>query len=112
MHYIKNKRNQIDRCNICGQVQELTWDHVPPKSSGNNMEINVNTLYKGLPTENNYQKKYQNGIKFRSLCRECNSNLLSRYDDAYKDFIENIKQLTIIPHKFSTYTSMVVSGIL
>ena len=46
MHYIKNKRNQIDSCNICGQVKELTWDHVPPKSSGNNTEINVNTLYK------------------------------------------------------------------
>lgn len=59
MHYIKNKRNQIDSCNICGQVKELTWDHVPPKSSGNNTEINVNTLYKGLPTENNYQKNFK-----------------------------------------------------
>lgn len=93
MHYIKNKRNQIDSCNICGQVKELTWDHVPPKSSGNNTEINVNTLYKGLPTENNYQKKFQNGIKFRSLCRECNSILLSKYDTAYKEFIEDIKRL-------------------
>lgn len=93
MHYVKSKRNQIDMCNICGQVKELTWDHVPPKSSGNCIEINVNPLYKGLPTENNYQKKYQNGIKFRSLCRECNSNLLSRYDNAYKDFIEDIKRL-------------------
>lgn len=93
MHYIKNKRNQVDRCNICGKVEELSWDHVPPKSSGNNVEINVNTLYKGLPTENSYQRKYQNGIKFRSLCKGCNMNLLSRYDDAYKKFIEDIKQL-------------------
>lgn len=93
MRYIEHKRNQVDRCNICGNVEELKWDHVPPKSSGNSVEINVNTLYKGLPTEDSYQRKYQNGIKFRSLCQSCNSVLLSKYDVAYKRFVEDIKQL-------------------
>lgn len=84
MYYIKDKRKQIDRCNICGKVAKLTWDHVPPKSSGNNVEIDINRLYRGLPSENYYQKKFQRGIKYRSLCEPCNSSILSMYDKAYK----------------------------
>ena len=93
MHYIKMKRKENDKCNICGNITKLTWDHVPPKASGNNVEVNVNTLYKGLPTDTSFQKKYQSGIKYRSICDKCNNELLSKYDVSHRDFIEDIKQL-------------------
>ena len=93
MNYIKVKREEIDKCNICGEFKKLTWDHVPPKSAGNDKEVDVNTLYKGIPTEHNYQKRYRSGIKYRSICSQCNNVLLSSYDNAYKKFVLDIKQL-------------------
>ena len=95
MHYIKIKKKEIDQCNICGQIGKMTWDHVPPKSSGNNLGIKVNTLFEGLPTETSYQKNFQSGIKFRSLCQKCNGEILSRYDKAYINFIDDVKQFYI-----------------
>ena len=93
MNYIKVKKKEIDQCNICGQISKMTWDHVPPKSSGNNFMVRVNTLFKGLPTETNYQRNFQSGIKFRSLCQNCNGNILSVYDKAYINLIDNVKEL-------------------
>lgn len=93
MHYIKIKKKEIDQCNICGEIGKMTWDHVPPKSSGNNLGIKVNTLFEGLPTETSYQKNFQSGIKFRSLCQKCNGEILSRYDKAYVNFIDDVKQI-------------------
>ena len=29
-NYAREKRKLKDRCNICGQVSDLTWDHVHP----------------------------------------------------------------------------------
>ena len=93
MNYIKNKRGEKDYCNICGKLSKLTWDHVPPKSSGNSIEVNVNHLYSGIPTNNNYQKRFQSGIKYRSLCSECNNNILGKYDMSYKNFVNSIKDM-------------------
>lgn len=93
MNYLKRKRNQFDYCNICGKKKNLTWDHVPPKSTGNNSEIITNRFGEGLPRSNSYQKKYQSGIKFRTICEECNGNLLGYYDIEYKKFIEDIKYI-------------------
>ena len=35
----------------------------------------------GIPEESSYAKKYQNGIKFRSLCDECNNKVLEKFAD-------------------------------
>ena len=70
MHYKKEKRKDIDLCNICGKSKRLTWDHVPPKCCNNRYAIKTNSWMEGIPEESSYTKKYQNGIKFRSLCDE------------------------------------------
>ena len=92
-NYIKLKKEREDVCNLCGQIKHLTWDHVPPKAAGNINEVNVNTLFTGLPTEDKYQKRYQSGIKFRTICDKCNNDILGNYDMAYKNFIAKIVQL-------------------
>ena len=38
-NYAREKRKLKDRCNICGQVSNLTWDHVPPKFCFNNEKV-------------------------------------------------------------------------
>jgi hypothetical protein len=92
-HYIESNKNNIDICNICGEKKQMTWDHVPPKATGNNGAIVTNVLTRGLPESNKYQKKYQNGIRFKSLCQECNNSLIGKYDMDYKKFTEDIKNI-------------------
>ena len=43
MHYKKEKRKDIDLCNICGKSKRLTWDHVPPKCCNNRYAIKTNS---------------------------------------------------------------------
>ena len=88
--YIKKKRGEMDFCNVCGTYGKMTWDHVPPKAAYNGTMIKVNTAFSGMPEENAYHKKYQNGIKFRSVCQQCNNVLLSKYDIVYADFVEKV----------------------
>lgn len=62
MHYKKEKRKDIDLCNICGKSKRLTWDHVPPKCCNNRYAIKTNSWMEGIPEESSYTKKYQNVI--------------------------------------------------
>jgi len=89
MAYRKQKRGKIDNCNICGKVEKLTWDHVPPKSCFNNKKVEYNTFYdevnntKAMLTgdELNRYTISQNGVMYRSLCDKCNNDLLgAKYD--------------------------------
>lgn len=38
-------------------------------------------------------REYQNGIRFRSICADCNNRLLGQYDVAYLDMVNKIEQL-------------------
>ena len=80
-NYSKQKRNKIDFCNICGKETALTWDHVPPQSCLNSVPVKFNHLMRGMPNFNKYEACSQNGVKFRSICPECNNNLLGREYD-------------------------------
>ena len=94
MNYIKQKRSQIDKCNICGNIEKLTWDHVPPKAILSEPNTFANTLYSGgqLPSSDFHMRHYQNGIKYRTVCSNCNNVILGRNDKAYKEFMEEVKQ--------------------
>lgn len=85
--YSKAKRAKIDFCNICGEKAALTWDHVPPQSCLNSVPVKFNHLMSGLPEFNKYEVSSQNGVKFRSLCPNCNNNLLgAEYDKELTQF--------------------------
>ncbi len=91
MNYIKNKRCKNDYCNICGKMSELTWDHVPPKSSLFQPDMFASILFQSkLPNDKEYMKHYQSGIKYRSICAECNNNVLGKNDSDYKQFVESV----------------------
>lgn len=101
--YAREKRNKKDRCNICGRISDLTWDHVPPKFCFNDERTQYNSIF-----EINNKKKYtriaQNGIKYRSICAECNNNLLgSNYDKEYKKLVDLLYKLYIAPGTIPQY---------
>jgi len=63
-------------CRICGLEKELTRDHFPPNSSGNNQKIIINCGKSKIYS--------QNGMKYRTLCQKCNGELLSQLDNDLK----------------------------
>jgi hypothetical protein len=94
----KNNRTTIGYCNICNQRAKLTWDHVPPKGSIDLTPVEITALLDtlgrcdGNPVEFHHQDesvkqriprkgRSQNGLKYRSICAECNNDRLgARYD--------------------------------
>ena len=89
--YSKQKRDKTDHCNICGHISELTWDHVPPKACYNDFPVRYNRFMEGVPTFNNYSKSSQNGVKFRTICSDCNNHWLgAEYDPSFIKFVEDI----------------------
>lgn len=41
-------------------------------------------------------KNYQSGIKYRSICKECNNIILGKNDEEYKRFIDSVTQHLIL----------------
>lgn len=95
--YAREKRSKKDRCNICGRVSDLTWDHVPPKFCFNDERTQYNSIFE-INNKKQYTHIAQNGIKYRSICAECNNNLLgSNYDKEYKKLVDLLYKLYITP---------------
>ena len=72
-------------CRICGKYAPLTDDHVPPKSCGNRRR----TIF-----EIGNEKKLimQNGFHCKTICAECNNNLLGGdLDKVFKKLYERVK---------------------
>ncbi len=96
MYYSTEKRNKCDRCNICGKLSNLTWDHIPPKFNRNNLKTNYRIPFtlNGNGTQLREYYISQNGIRFRSLCSECNNTLLgSSYDITYNKYLTAIEKV-------------------
>ncbi len=92
MHYEKQKRAKVDKCNICKQTKELTWDHVPPKAVLVEKSTYAAPLFSTLSSDSHQMTHYQSGIKYRTICAECNGALLGKYDAAYREFTQSVVQ--------------------
>ncbi|SDC11103.1 hypothetical protein SAMN02799630_00560 [Paenibacillus sp. UNCCL117] len=83
MHYLKFKREQTGKCNICGKIEKLTWDHVPPKGGQAFNDIEQESIFQYLAGSNG-ERRYQfsqNGVKYRTICSNCNNALLGAKAD-------------------------------
>lgn len=85
----KLDKNVEGHCHLCGNWNELSYDHVPPKAAGNRnpvlradfvraMEVGLDGSIEDLDAE-----KEQQGAGYYSLCRECNKNMGIWYVEAY-----------------------------
>lgn len=77
----KIKRKRIDLCNICGETKALSWDHVPPKGGITLSGVEIKSLFELLAgKEDNKKRISQNGVKYRTICCDCNSRIGSDFD--------------------------------
>lgn len=89
-------------CHLCGNLSELSFDHVPPRAA-----FNKRTRYQEIPilkylkVHNPFKEKQrgkiqQGGIGYYSLCRSCNSFIGLNYTPDYvkysNSFIEFVKK--------------------
>lgn len=109
-YYEKKKRkNKIDNCNICGKLLPLTWDHVPPKFCFNDGSVKYNSMmeFHGKDVKKEIS---QNGIKYRTLCDDCNNRILgAEYDREYKRLVDTLYNLYISPGDIAQY--IVITGL-
>lgn len=119
MHYVKTKREKVGLCNICSQMKDLTWDHVPPKGGIEISTMKMESLFDVFTgTDEAKNCESQNGLKFRTICKECNEFLGQKYDPVVNEFALSVgrylksrfKFPEIIHHK--TKPLRLIKGIL
>ena len=97
-------------CRLCGQHTDLSFEHVPPRTTSNK-----NTKYTSVDFEDYIKIKNplkerprgkikQGGIGYNSFCTQCNSFLGSNYVPAYKRWVQGgfeiLKNTEFFHHKY------------
>lgn len=80
-------------CNICRNKENLTDDHVPPRCCGNDKEIVARRVYADELIARQVDARSRNGLKFRTICKPCNGDLLGSWDGALGAFAEQARLL-------------------
>lgn len=93
------------RCKICGQLKELTAEHIPPKNAFNSYNVTVLTFDEVIKTISGEENRMpwdtrglkgtlqQGGHKRYCLCRECNNNTGAWYMREYTDFAKVVNAM-------------------
>jgi hypothetical protein len=82
---ISTRGPKIGNCNICGSYGKLAEDHIPPKGvlKPRQVEIINFTDMLAVPRPTASSRFSQDGVKYRTLCSECNNlRLGTNYDPA------------------------------
>ncbi|MBC7825342.1 MAG: hypothetical protein H7126_16035 [Candidatus Parcubacteria bacterium] len=88
---VKFKGDKEGYCNICGQYGQLTRDHIPPQGCVKPTNVEIRTLTHYLSQPSGKPANSQSGLNIRSICGNCNNNLLgTEYDPV---LIEVAKQV-------------------
>ena len=89
------RRKLKGKCRLCGQILNLTKEHIPPKSSGNKSRHEKYDLDSWLKRGFAHNKVKlgvkQGGIFGYTLCRDCNSLTGKLYGGEYKNWVEIAK---------------------
>lgn len=95
------KKEEFGICHICGTHSKLSYEHIPPRSTFNATRrtlSSVDELLKSpscgnLPPWNRSGLKYQqfqSGVRFRTLCKSCNSFTGGKYGTEYSKVVQGI----------------------
>jgi len=115
----KFKRDKVSRCNICKKRKHLSWDHVPPKGGIDLSAVEQETVFSHTTLPNN--RKYsisQNGVKYRTICKECNEKIGKKFDPVLNGFARGIgnilKRKLILPSiiYYKTKPNLLIRAIL
>jgi hypothetical protein len=80
-------------CNICRRKSNLTDDHIPPRCCGNDKEISARRIYAEELIAPQVDAKSRNGLKFRTLCKRCNGDLLGAWDGAVGELADQAARI-------------------
>ena len=95
--YPKTRRDDCV-CNICLQtVQRLSDDHVPPKGTFKPGRIRIHCYPESHQGEIHHTQISHNGLKFRTICSDCNNRLGSMYDVHLKIFLNRVSSALSSP---------------
>jgi hypothetical protein len=92
--------SKVGQCHLCGEVRELTYEHVPPKKAFNNSGEYFSYT---MDTSTKRWRKYSEhpyGIGSYTLCGPCNNNTGGGYAQAYVEFAKiAAKKVDSIPYR-------------
>lgn len=85
-------------CNLClKKVDRLSDDHIPPKGWMTPRRVVIESYPEGSAQDIFRSTTSHNGLKFKTLCPDCNNILGARYDKALKKFTESITRVVQSP---------------
>ena len=120
LYFTKFKREKVSQCNICKKKKHLSWDHVPPKGGIYLSAVEQETVFSRM-TVTNINRKYsisQNGVKYRTICKECNEKIGRKFDPVLNGFARGIgnilKSNLILPSiiYYKTKPNLLIRAIL
>jgi hypothetical protein len=79
-------------CALCRTYANLTEDHIPPEAVGNSGNWIARSYLANAAGDKEllFGREFRGGIRFRTLCAECNNGLGGREDKALADFFERV----------------------
>ncbi len=80
-------------CNLRLQKRNLTYDHIPPQCCGNDKEVVARRIYADELIARQVDSTSKNGLKWKTLCRPCNGDLVGRWDPALGDFTKQAEAI-------------------
>ncbi len=86
--YIEPVYGKRGPCALCKNYSDLTEDHIPPESLGNfdRWLANSYLVSSSANPELYVGRQFRGGVRFRTLCADCNNSLGGREDRALADF--------------------------
>lgn len=99
MQKIRTIGSKVGKCNICGKLDRLTDDHIPPRGVPNVGPASLHRLVDTMSSQPNKSapRIFQSGILYRTLCDYCNSKLLgSEYDPSLVRFCKDVHKSSSI----------------
>jgi len=121
MLYAKTKRDLKGPCNICKSPSTLTWDHIPPKGGIELLPVQLDNFFcklKGTSATEARMGRSPDGVKYRTICQDCNSFLGAEFDKVINKFNSDITELVssqlIMPETITvkTYPLRMMKGLI
>lgn len=87
-------KKRIGNCNLCGELKELTFEHIPPKAAFNDKPIFIQK-HEHLFDQKSYvygkSIRSNNGAGSYCFCVSCNSNTGTWYARDFSNFVGQAK---------------------
>ena len=90
---------KLQRCHVCGSEGQLSFEHIPPKSMGNNHGVRNFRGIDIIKKAGAFDASSLDGVRFTkmnrgsgvsTLCRNCNSYFGTHYVKVYADCIKEL----------------------